>query len=317
MVFSIQVGTVFRPNAAKVKNLKSKDYLGKARLVASAAPGSSDARRNHLLDSIARDDRPAENISYAATNLVDPRLRSRGGRLQSEPPLHRQVFPPTPPPEVEKTPPPSYPTPQQRSSATRPPVADAKATPAQSNGATRTNPPVLKDKPKPLNLLNSNLEKVQAPNDDWEKPHIPRTRTASEPRTPSSRSFGERRSKSREAAMRNLQAPRPEEKEDASRGVDSDFGRMSITSTGSKGGQRHARMSRPMSIEEVEEEDEGRDESSWGSGDNGSGDDEGYDRKRTTSRPRGTSRAMSKRPEVRKVRQHFLIHINPKSKLSC
>lgn len=34
-VFSIPVGVVYRPNSAKVKNLKTKDYLGKARLVAA------------------------------------------------------------------------------------------------------------------------------------------------------------------------------------------------------------------------------------------------------------------------------------------
>lgn len=35
-MFSIPVGVVYRPNAAKVKNLKTKDYLGKARLVAAS-----------------------------------------------------------------------------------------------------------------------------------------------------------------------------------------------------------------------------------------------------------------------------------------
>jgi hypothetical protein len=30
------VGVVYRPNQAKVKNLKTKDYLGKARLVAAS-----------------------------------------------------------------------------------------------------------------------------------------------------------------------------------------------------------------------------------------------------------------------------------------
>jgi hypothetical protein len=35
-VFSIPVGVVYRPNSAKVKNLKAKDYLGKARLVATS-----------------------------------------------------------------------------------------------------------------------------------------------------------------------------------------------------------------------------------------------------------------------------------------
>ena len=35
-VFSIPVGIVYRPNEAKVRNVKAKDYLGKARLVAAA-----------------------------------------------------------------------------------------------------------------------------------------------------------------------------------------------------------------------------------------------------------------------------------------
>lgn len=35
-VFSIPVGVVYRPNEAKVRNLKTKDYLGKARLVAAS-----------------------------------------------------------------------------------------------------------------------------------------------------------------------------------------------------------------------------------------------------------------------------------------
>lgn len=35
-MFSIPVGVVYRPNQAKVKNLKTKDYLGKARLVAAS-----------------------------------------------------------------------------------------------------------------------------------------------------------------------------------------------------------------------------------------------------------------------------------------
>lgn len=34
-VFSIPVGVVYKPNEAKVRNVKQKDYLGKARLVAA------------------------------------------------------------------------------------------------------------------------------------------------------------------------------------------------------------------------------------------------------------------------------------------
>lgn len=47
-----------------------------------------------------KDDRPPDNISFAATNLVKPGLQSR--RQQSEPPTNRNVFPPTPPPEGER-----------------------------------------------------------------------------------------------------------------------------------------------------------------------------------------------------------------------
>jgi hypothetical protein len=50
--------------------------------------------------SNVKDDRPADNISFAATNLVKPGLQSR--RQQSEPPGNRNVFPPTPPPENDK-----------------------------------------------------------------------------------------------------------------------------------------------------------------------------------------------------------------------
>lgn len=34
-VFSVGVGVLYRPNEAKVRNVKTKDYLGKARLVAA------------------------------------------------------------------------------------------------------------------------------------------------------------------------------------------------------------------------------------------------------------------------------------------
>jgi hypothetical protein len=35
-VFSVGVGVLYRPNEAKVRNVKAKDYLGKARLVAAS-----------------------------------------------------------------------------------------------------------------------------------------------------------------------------------------------------------------------------------------------------------------------------------------
>jgi hypothetical protein len=103
-VFSIPVGVVYRPNEAKVKNLKAKDYLGKARLVAAQEYSHqvSDPRRQAAAAAAGVDDRPGEKLSYAALNLVKPDLRSRA-RQHSEPPVHRNnVFPPTPPPELER-----------------------------------------------------------------------------------------------------------------------------------------------------------------------------------------------------------------------
>lgn len=101
-VFSIPVGVVYRPNEAKVKNLKAKDYLGRARLVAAQEYQNSNPRRAAALAAAGVDDRPGEKLSYAALNLVRPDLRSRAHRQQSEPPLRRDVFPPTPPPEAER-----------------------------------------------------------------------------------------------------------------------------------------------------------------------------------------------------------------------
>lgn len=109
-MFSIPVGVVYRPNEAKVKNLKTKDYLGKARLVAASDrnnaflgfQGSEMKRMNNMNNGdMSKDDRPAEGISYAATNLVQKNLSSRT-RQQSEPPINRNMFPPTPPPESDK-----------------------------------------------------------------------------------------------------------------------------------------------------------------------------------------------------------------------
>jgi hypothetical protein len=123
-----------------VKNLKAKDYLGKARLVAATDRGQTftgfagaEIKRMNSVDA-AKDDRPQEKLSYAANNLVKPDLRSRA-RQQSEPPLNRNVFPPTPPPESDK--PPSSPG-SSRSSKT---AAMSRA------DSVRAGP-----KPKPLDL---------------------------------------------------------------------------------------------------------------------------------------------------------------------
>jgi hypothetical protein len=103
-VFSIPVGIVYRPNEAKVKNLKTKDYLGKARLVAASDRANAftgfAGSEIKKVGQVSKDDRPEEKLSFAATNLVKPELQSRA-RQQSEPPISRNMFPPTPPPESD------------------------------------------------------------------------------------------------------------------------------------------------------------------------------------------------------------------------
>lgn len=100
---------VYRPNEAKVKNLKAKDYLGKAKLIAAAdrnnmLTGYGDAKRTTtpVIDQRALEDRSPEQISYGASNLVQKNLSIRT-RQHSEPPLNRNVFPPTPPPDTDKS----------------------------------------------------------------------------------------------------------------------------------------------------------------------------------------------------------------------
>lgn len=98
------MGILYRPNEAKVKNIKSKNYLGTSTLVRAQDRSKQvylDHRRNLTASSFAVDDRPEEKLSYAAINLVRTGLASRS-RQQSEPPIQRNMFPPTPPPEAER-----------------------------------------------------------------------------------------------------------------------------------------------------------------------------------------------------------------------
>lgn len=91
---------MYRPNEAKVRNLKTKDYLGKARLVAAsdranAFTGFAGSEIKNAGKADIKDDRPSDNISFAATNLVKPGLASK---MPGQP----NVFPPTPPPENDR-----------------------------------------------------------------------------------------------------------------------------------------------------------------------------------------------------------------------
>ncbi|CAF9932379.1 MAG: hypothetical protein ALECFALPRED_005279 [Alectoria fallacina] len=173
-VFSIPVGVIYRPNAAKVKNLKTKDYLGKARLIAASEQGntlagtaSADTKAHTAAKNRSVDDRPPNSISYGASHMVKSNLYSRS-RQQSEPPVHRNMFPPTPPPENDPIRP-AFMTP-----STSPP---SNSLPLSRASILTNTPPSKPLRPEPLNL-----EAITQ-----EKPRIGTTRTASEPRGPSFR----------------------------------------------------------------------------------------------------------------------------------
>ncbi|KAL9050231.1 MAG: hypothetical protein Q9206_005171 [Seirophora lacunosa] len=179
-VFSIPVGVVYRPNSAKVKNLKTKDYLGKARLIAAADRGNtftgfagSEAKAKASAMEISRDDRPPESISFAASHLVKPGLTSRS-RQQSAPPVNRNVFPPTPPPDHDQMKTVAVPT--GTSPPPKPPFFTARA------NSVRNRP----SRPERLDLNPSVLNK--------ELPRLGTVRTASEPRGPA-RKFDSPRSR--------------------------------------------------------------------------------------------------------------------------
>ncbi|KAL3467081.1 hypothetical protein BJX64DRAFT_283811 [Aspergillus heterothallicus] len=157
-VFSIPVGVVYRPNEAKVKNLKAKDYLGKSRIVAA----------NRLSTPVDTAARAPGDVPFATSHLVQKNLISRS-RQQSEPPMNRNLFPPTPPPDADKS---------------------SLSSSGSMGGATAARPIANKSlRPPKLDLDRPGAQPPQ-PNGQAmasEKPRIGTTRTASEPRGPSIR----------------------------------------------------------------------------------------------------------------------------------
>ncbi|OCK86244.1 NADPH oxidase regulator [Lepidopterella palustris CBS 459.81] len=287
-VFSIPVGIVYRPNEAKVKNLKTKDYLGKARLVAAsdranAFTGFAGSEMKSAIASFssAKDDRPEEKVSYAATNLVKPNLRSRA-RQQSEPPINRNVFPPTPPPESENKPT------GRRSSG------DSGSAGVMTRAQSVRNGP----KPQPLDL-------GRAAFDQSEKPRIGTQRSASErPRpsrqdTTSSRSRDPvvRRDREREAPRRRITSD-DEEADDYPEEL-YDMYQPSRTSSTRSNFQQRSRSAkppqRPMYIDEEEEEEDEYENSSLDDA-----DFEMVSRKQSKRQP--ARRATSRKPDIRTIR---------------
>ncbi|KAL8417652.1 hypothetical protein RB594_001344 [Gaeumannomyces avenae] len=274
-VFSIPVGVVYRPNDAKVRNLKTKDYLGKARLVAAsdranAFTGFAGSEIKNAGKTDVKDDRPADNISFAATNLVKPGLQSR--RQQSEPPSGRNnVFPPTPPPENDK------PT-------------------TMSRGASVRNGP----KPMPAKL---NIDKAR-PNDRYE-----RTSSPQEQRRPQRAASSASATPSRGYSQRGDPRRRPPSQEEEEGYLDDVYDTYGTGGGGGGGGSlrgsRSQRRPPPQQQRYIEEEEEGSDF------DDGSFDEGDFEmvsnRRPGTNSVSGSQRAQSRRPDIRniKVKVHY------------
>ncbi|KXH28911.1 tetratricopeptide [Colletotrichum simmondsii] len=267
-VFSIPVGVVYRPNEAKVRNLKTKDYLGKARLVAAsdranAFTGFAGSEIKNAGKNDVKDDRPADNISFAATNLVKPGLASR--RQQSEPPNGRGVFPPTPPPDQVEA----------------------------NNGGAMSRGQSVRNGPKPM-LAKLNIENSR-PNERYQKTSSPNDRRGPPPMM---RSESRSATPSRGYSRRDLQMRGRPADEDAEDAYPDELYDMYQSGGGGGNSTRTSRQaSRRQPQRYMDEEDDGSDYGSFDEGD--------FEMVSNNRRP-GTnsmsSRGGSRRPEVRKIR---------------
>ncbi|KAJ1335499.1 neutrophil cytosolic factor 2 [Microdochium nivale] len=261
-VFSIPVGVVYRPNEAKVRNLKTKDYLGKARLVAAtdranAFTGFAGSEIKAAVGKGAdKDDRPTDNISFAATNLVKPGLQSR--KVEGA-----GAFPPTPPPENDKTPQ------MSRAASVR-------------NGGPKPTPSRLTI---PETSKSSRYERTSSPRSGQGA-----SRSAVEARSPPQRAYstrGDARSETQSARSRRNDDNYVEEVYDMYGGGGGGSERG--------GSRQQGRRPQPRYIEEDEE---GSEEGSFDEGDF----EMIPNRRPGSSSVSGSSRGQSRRPELRKVR---------------
>lgn len=214
-----------------------------------------------------KDDRPADNISFAATNLVKPGIQSR--RQQSEPPSSsRNVFPPTPPPENDRGPSRGA---SVRSGA-RPMLARLNIQPQESN---------------------RKYEKASSPDDG--RPNVTRSASSALP----SRGFSQREPPApAPAPLQRRPTKTIEEDAYPSEVYDMYAGRKSRDSRGNGGGSRQdSRRRQPR----YEEEDDGPSDYEDGSLDGAEFEMVSNNRRGPGSMSNG-SRNASRRPDVRKFR---------------
>lgn len=216
--------------------------------------------------SDAKDDRPAENLSFAAANLVKPGLSSK--RQQSEPPLNRNVFPPTPPPESDRS-------------------LSGSSTGQISRGASVRNG--VKPVPAKLNIEKALPTQRYEVRDEPARRHPP-TRAASESRGPTMRREESRRRDPPPSTRRMMS---DEEEEDEYPGELYDMYRNSRSSKGRNRPQQRY----------IEEEDE--DGSDYEDDQFDEKDFEMLPGRPSAPRARAPSssgRGSSRRPDIRKVR---------------
>ena len=152
---------------------------------------SAEAKVNAAMVNRSVDDRPLESISFGASNLVKPGLHSRS-RQQSEPPVNRNVFPPTPPPEQDSV---------------RPAFVLASSFPPSNPSLTTKGIPVSEQPAKPPRPEPLNLDSI---NEKESRPRLGTTRTASEPRGPSRRNHNPNEHTSRQRLFMETTPVRPQ-----------------------------------------------------------------------------------------------------------
>lgn len=216
-----------------------------------------------------KDDRPVENISYAASNLVKPGLQSK--RQQSEPPLNRQVFPPTPPPESEKG-----------------STTSSSSGGGMSRGASVRNG--QKPMPAKLNINKARPDERYEVREERSPVQSQRSRGTSEPRGPPSR----------QPSKLSPRERRPQNSRRRSEEDEEDYGDVyDMYSSG-----RNSRNPPRRQPKYIEEEDEYASEY-----DDGSFDENDFEMVSSRPPPRsrapsnaGGGRGQSRRPDIRKIR---------------
>lgn len=211
-------------------------------------------------------------MSFAATNLVKPGLQSK--RQQSEPPLNRNVFPPTPPPESEKS---GAPTMLSRGASVR-------------NGPKPVLPTLDIDKARPVGRYEIR-EQRRSPQSAQAR--IGTQRTASEPRGP----------QGRQMLMRSESRSRPSRRRPSEVEIDDEYpGELYEMYHQNPRGNKSKR-GQAQYIEEEEEYASDSDDGPFDEGEFEMISRRPPPRTRTTPTSASTSsRGQSRRPEVRRIR---------------